>query len=82
MKSLILATFLLSFAVAASGQADAKYLVNLNGIGLGSDYSDVIKEFGKPKTETTLDGDECRGSKIRTMVYDGLKLELSEPSQP
>lgn len=82
MKSLILAIFLLSFAVAASGQADAKYLIKLKGIGLGSDYSEVIKALGKPKIETTAEGDECHGGKLRTLVYDGMTLELSEPSEP
>jgi hypothetical protein len=70
------------FAVAGNAQADAKYLVKVKGIGLGSDYSEVIKSLGKPKTDTTAEGDECRGSRIRTLVYDGLKLELSESLEP
>src|SRR5687768_8204414 len=82
MKTLLLAIFLCAFAVVVNAQADAKYLVKLKGIGLGSDYSNVIKAFGKPKTEKTAEGDECRGGKIRTLVYDGLELELSEPSEP
>ncbi len=82
MKGLIFAIFLLSFAVAASGQEDAKYLVKVKGIGLGSEYSAVIKAFGKPKTETTAEGDECRGDKIRTLVFDGMQIELYEPSEP
>jgi hypothetical protein len=82
MKSLFVGIFLITFALAASGQADAKYLVKLKGVGLGSGYSEVVKTLGKPKTETTADGDECRGGKIRTLVYDGMTLELSEPSEP
>jgi hypothetical protein len=70
------------FAAAVNAQADAKYLVKLKGIGLGSAYSDVIKAFGKPKTDTAAEGDECRGARIRTMVYDGLELELSESLEP
>jgi hypothetical protein len=82
MNRLFLSILLLAFSGAVNAQADAKYLVNLKGIGLGSDYSDVIKAFGKPKTETTAEGDECRGGKIRTLVYDGMELELNEPSEP
>src|SRR5688500_12991121 len=84
MKTLLLAIFLFIFAAAAGAQVpkDAKYLVKLKGIGLGSDYSNVIKAFGKPKTETTAEGDECRGGKLRKLVYDGLELELSESSEP
>jgi hypothetical protein len=82
MKSLILAIFLAALAGAVSAQADAKYLVKLKGIGLGSDQSDVTRAFGKPKTETTAEGDECRGSKIRTLVYDGMQIELWGSLEP
>ncbi len=82
MKILIIAVFVFSFALAASGQSDARYLIKLKGIGLGSEYSAVNKAFGKAKTDTTAEGDECRGSRIRTLVYDGMELELSESLEP
>lgn len=82
MKTLLLAIFLCAFAVTGNAQSDAKYLVKVKGIGLGTDHSDVIKSLGNPKTDTTAEGDECRGSRIRTLVYDGLELELSESLEP
>lgn len=82
MKTLLLAIFMFAFAAAGNAQADDKYLIKVKGVGLGTDHSDVITRLGKPKTDTNDEGDECRGSRIRTLVYDGLELELSESLEP
>jgi len=78
MKSLILTIFLCAFAGVAGAQTpkDAKYLITVKGVGLGASYAQVIKAFGKPKKDTTTNGDECRGGKQRLLEYDGISFDL------
>lgn len=75
----LLVTILLSvFAVAAAGQGanEVKYRISVNGVGLGANYDQVTKVFGKPKKEETSAGDECRGGTQRLMEYDGVSFVL------
>lgn len=77
MKGFVVLIFVCALATVAAAQPrDAKYLLNVKGVGLGASYVQVIKAFGKPKKEETTDGDECRGGKQRMMEYDGLSFTL------
>lgn len=79
MRIFLIAVLVSLFTVAAHGQGSGeKYLLKVNGIGLGSYYAQVIRTFGKPLKETTGDGNECIGGKMRKLEYPGMTFELHQ----
>jgi len=76
MKKLLIPVFLCLFAAAAYGQRT--YVLKVNGIGLGSTDKQVLNVFGKLLSDTTEDGDECIGGKLRKLKYPGLLFEFHQ----
>lgn len=66
--------------VAAAGLAQrvdpAK--VKINGVGLDSTYSQVLKALGKPTVDGKPRREGCIGGRERTMEYDGLTIYLMD----
>lgn len=50
--------------------------INVNGVGLGVAYREVVRKLGKPSRDYTVEADECVGGKSRFLVYKGLTVEL------
>lgn len=72
-------SILLLFAQTCLSQNSPAAGLTVNGIGLDAKYLTVIKKLGKPIREsTTRKIDECIGSRLRTLFYSGLKVELVE----
>jgi hypothetical protein len=71
--------FLLTGCFVLSASAQNKWRevdLKINGIGSGTSYSTVIKKIGKP-LRTREDGfDECGGGYLKTLVYNGLKIQF------
>ena len=79
MKILFPLILLTTLAVSGLSQTSIKDGLNVNGVGLGAKYTDVVKKLGKPTRDVTnRKMDECIGAHIRTINYPGLKLELSD----
>jgi len=72
--------FLLLFSVSINSQSTLSDGLKVNGVGLGSKYAEVVRKLGKPTREIiNRKMDECIGSRIRTLSYPGLKIELDDP---
>lgn len=76
MKKLLLVLVIFLFAMPAHSQVS--YVVKVNGVGLGTSYTEAIRNLGKPSKNVISDGDECIGGKLRTLTYPGLKLEFHQ----
>lgn len=48
---------------------------DVNGIGIGSKYDDIVKIFGKPLS-TRIDGENACGGKRTILAYDGITFDL------
>lgn len=78
MKALFPVAFFL-FAASAFGQMSLADGLRVNGVGLGAEFRTVVGTFGKPVRESTSKKpDECTGSRIKTLNYPGLKIELDD----
>src|SRR5215212_2143354 len=74
----------LIFIMAASGYAQSSLPdgPKVNGLGLSAKYSEVVKKFGKPTRQINdRKVDECMGSRVRTLYYPGLKVELFDQAR-
>jgi hypothetical protein len=78
MKILLLVVMLLLALSSAHSQngRSPKETLTINGIGLGSTQSEIVRKFGKPTRIVTKDAGECIGGKMRTLYYPGLKFML------
>jgi hypothetical protein len=75
MKTLtLLFIIVLLFTVDAFSQFASPDL-EVNGVGLGASYREVIRRLGKPLRDYTVEADECVGGKSRYLVYKGLTVE-------
>lgn len=81
MKKVLLLLVVLLFAITSAHSQNGKSpkeTLTVNGVGLGSTPSDIIKKFGKPLRTKTEDAGECIGGRMRTMTYTGIKFVLYE----
>ena len=76
MKTLILLfSIVILFAVNGFSQISSPG-IKVNGVGLGASYREVIRRFGKPSRDYTVEADECVGGQSRYLVYNGLTIEM------
>ena len=69
----------LLIAAATHAQTSIREGLQVNGVALGATYAATVKKLGKPTRDVTnRQIDQCIGSRIRTLYYPGLKLELVE----
>ena len=79
MKLLFPLFILAALSVPVLSQTSIRDGLKVNGVALGTKYSDVVKKLGKPTRDiTNRKMDECIASRIRTLYYSGLKLELAD----
>src|SRR5438270_8764232 len=78
-KLICLAILLLPGIITAFSQSSLPDGLKVNGVGLGAKYAEVVRKLGKPARDiTNKKMDECIGSKIRTLTYPGLKIQLDD----
>ena len=69
----------LLIAAATHAQTSIREGLQVNGVALGATYAATVKKLGKPTRDVTnRQIDQCIGSRVRTLYYPGLKLELVE----
>lgn len=79
MKIIYSGLLALVMSAAVIAQASIRQGLQVNGVALGATYSAAVKKLGKPTRDVTNRKiDQCIGSRIRTIYYPGLKLELVE----
>ena len=79
MKIICSVQLALLLSAAAIAQASIRQGLQVNGVALGATYTAAVKKLGKPARDVTnRQIDQCIGSRIRTLYYPGLKLELVE----
>jgi len=79
MKIIYSALLVLLIAAATHAQTSIREGLQVNGVALGATYAATVKKLGKPTRDVTnRQIDQCIGSRIRTLYYHGLKLELVE----
>ena len=73
----LLALLVLIFPTLGFAQSSLPEGPRVNGLGLDAKYSEVIRKLGKPTRDVTDRSiNECTGSRLRTLYYPGLKVEL------
>lgn len=82
MKYLLLLLILLSAAATSLSQTSLKQGAKVGEIGLGSTKEAVIKNLGKPLSESKKDAGECVGGIEMTLKYPGLVLSLWDDDDP
>ena len=81
MIKVLLSLFLMSIAAPAFSQAVISKGLSVNGVKLGASYQSVVTKFGKPVNDVTdRKINECTGTRLRTITYPGLKVELDDGS--
>ena len=73
MKISILFTILISVQTALSKQT---FEPKVNGIGIGTSYSTILKKLGKPLLVKKGEEYPCNSGRITIIRYSGLRLNL------
>ena len=70
------------FAIGASAQAVNPAKLKVNGIGLDSTYSQVVKALGKPISDGKPTREECIGGREKSVKFDGATFYLMDGDSP
>lgn len=63
---------------ACFGQTVPPGKLRLNGVGLGSTHSEVVKALGKPVKETKPVREECTGGREKSAIYRGASFQFMD----
>jgi hypothetical protein len=66
------------FAGTAGGQTANPAKLKVNGIGLDSTYSQVVKALGKPISDGKPSKEECIGGREKSLKFDGATFYLMD----
>ena len=75
---LLIASALLLCSTNVFSQVSLSAGPKVNGLALGATVKQVIAKFGRPISDKLQPRNECTGTRLRTMTYPGLIVELDE----
>lgn len=78
IRSLAVSALLFVASAAVFAQVVNPARVKVNGVGLGSTYSSVIKALGKPTKDGKPISEDCAGGREKTVEYQGLSFTFMD----